>query len=247
MKSYSSTFYISSLSRLRISVIHLLPGIGIRVLFLILLIFIWKSVSTDAQQGTPELSALLTYTLISALLSDFLVLQSPLTNWFYDGAVISYYLRPMRLEGQVIAQTLGTAAPGSLTLILPIGVLAVWQNISLLPQSVWAIPSLMLSISLAFAFEFIFACFFIRMIHATWMAFTIRNSLLWVLSGAVIPFDAMPERVGQVLSLLPFGSMSGAFLSIYSGMSAPLRIIGLQLFWNIVIWPIAIIMFRRAQ
>jgi ABC-2 type transport system permease protein len=45
----------------------------------------------------------------------------------------------------------------------------------------------------------------------------------------------------------PFGSLGGATLSLYVGTTEPLQIIPVQLFWNVVLWGIAILWFRKSR
>jgi ABC-2 type transport system permease protein len=49
------------------------------------------------------------------------------------------------------------------------------------------------------------------------------------------------------MELQPFGSLGGAVLSIFTGISDPIPIIIIQIFWNITLWPLTIIVFKKSQ
>ena len=80
-----------------------------------------------------------------------------------------------------------------------------------------------------------------------WIAYTIRRAAFSLLAGNVIPFAVLPWGLGNVLSLLPFGSLGGAALSVYSGTASPLQILPVQLLWNLILWPVTILIFRKSQ
>ena len=65
-------------------------------------------------------------------------------------------------------------------------------------------------------------------------------------SGTVIPFRILPFGLTRFFELQPFGSLGGAPLSLFVGTAEPKQIILTQLFWNAVIWPTAILWFKKS-
>ena len=244
---YIKTASMSAQNKTLAGIIYLLPDALLRVVCLIPLLMLWRTLFGSGVDTGMQLSQMLSYTYISALLSELLVITSPLTNWFYDGALISVFQRPMSIYGHVAAQTLGAAVPSLLVFSVPMALLSPIFGISIIPDSFWFFPSLLLCISLGFAIEFLFACLFIRMVNATWLAYTLRKALLTIFSGTVIPFAVMPWGIGSVLACLPFGSLAGAPLALYTGLAAPGQTIVLQVIWNIILWPTAVLAFRKSQ
>ena len=80
-----------------------------------------------------------------------------------------------------------------------------------------------------------------------WLAYSLRNALTLLLSGAVIPFDLLPWGIGDLFKLLPFGSLAAAPLTIFVGMAGPFELIPLQIFWNITLWPLAVLFFAKSK
>ena len=228
-------------------IFYLLPDALLKVVCLVPLLMLWRTLMQSGVDSGMQLPQMLTYTYVSALLSDFLVISSPLTNWYYDGALISIYQRPMSMYGHVAAQTFGAAIPSFLLFSIPMALLSPLFGVSLIPATLWAFPSLLLCISLGLAVEFLFACLFIRMVNATWLVYTIRRAVMALFAGNLIPFAVMPWGLGGVLAYLPLGSLGGAPLALYAGLADPVRTIILQVIWNIILWPAAIFIFRKSQ
>lgn len=78
--------------------------------------------------------------------------------------------------------------------------------------------------------------------------YNIRENLASVMSGSLIPFALFPWGIGQVLSWLPFGSIASAPLSIYTGLTEDVgKLLLIQLFWNVVIWYLAVVSYRKSE
>lgn len=246
-KKYFKTAQMTAQNQTNAGIFYLLPNYILRVVYLIPLIFLWKTLMNSGVETGMTLTQMLTYTYMSTLLSGLLVIRSPLGGWLYEGLIISLYQRPLSIYGHVIAQTLGSNATTLILFSLPMALISPFIGISIMPISWWFLPSLMLCISLGFAFEFLFACLMIRMINASWIVYSIRAAIVLLFSGSVFPFAAMPWGLDKILIYQPFASLGGATLSIYTGLSEPYTILLIQVFWNIVLWKFAIIAFNKSQ
>jgi len=83
--------------------------------------------------------------------------------------------------------------------------------------------------------------------NASYQAFSIRQAIIKVFSGAVIPFALFPWGIGNMLQLLPFGSIASAPLLIFGGAAEATQLLALQLLWNALLWPLAVVAFRKSQ
>lgn len=104
-----------------------------------------------------------------------------------------------------------------------------------------------MSVSLGFAFEFLFCCVTIRLHNVSWITYVIRSAVVSFFSGTVIPFRILPFGMDRWFRYQPFGSLGGAFLSLHVGSAGPMEVIPVQLFWNIVIWIAAAVWFRKSR
>jgi ABC-2 type transport system permease protein len=85
------------------------------------------------------------------------------------------------------------------------------------------------------------------MINTSWLVYTIKRAISALFSGNLIPFAVMPWGLGEILKTFPLGSLGGAPLSIYTGLEEPLKIILVQVLWNTILWPVAHLIFKKAQ
>lgn len=226
----------------------LLLGYGMRIFRVVMTLLLWKSLLLTGVDGEGfTLGQMLTYTLMGAVFADWLNVQTPAANWFYDGSIVTPYLRPMGIFSQLAAQTAGHWVLPLLFCTLPLLLIAALMGIYILPVTFWMLPSLALSVSLGFAVDFLFACYVIRLKDAGWMAVWLRRAVTLLLSGAFIPMAVLPWGLGGIFRLLPPASMAGAPLSLYVGLSTPLQVLPLQLFWNVLLWPLAIRAFACSR
>jgi ABC-2 type transport system permease protein len=248
MKGLIATIRMSAAGKLNGGVPALFAGYLLKIVYLLPMVFLWRSFAENgADLGGFTIGRLLTYTCVSAMLEAQLNVRSGAVSWHYDGQIIDLYRRPQTVFGQLATTTVGGWLPELLLFSLPMALVLPLFGVSALPETVWFFPCLALSVSLGFAVDFLFSCFIIRMQNATWLAFTLRNAVMLLLSGAVIPFDLLPWGIGGILKLLPFGSLAAAPLSVFVGMAAPVEVFPLQILWNIVLWPLAALAFQKSR
>ncbi|GHU78867.1 hypothetical protein FACS1894191_0440 [Clostridia bacterium] len=248
MKTYIETIKMACAEKLNGGIPALMLGYLLKTVTLLPLLLLWRAFAADgADLGGFTLAQLLAYTCVSTMLSQQLNVQSQASSWHYEGGIIDLYRRPQGVFGQLAAHTIGGWLPMLLLFSLPAGILLFFLGVDILPASPWFFPSFLLGISLGFAVDFLFACFIIRMQNASWLAYVIRGAITSLLSGALIPFDLLPWRLGEVFKLLPFGSLAGGPLAVFVGTGAPASIIPLQAFWNLTLWPLAALAFQSSR
>jgi ABC-2 type transport system permease protein len=226
---------------------YLLVNYALRVVYLIPVLLLWRTLMADGVDVGMSLSQMLTYTYLGAVFSDILIVRSPASNWLYEGLIVSLYQRPLGIFPHLAAQTMGRWLPPLLLFSLPMVLLSPLFGVSLQMQSAWAIPSLLLCVSLGFAVDFMFACLTIRLHNASWLVYTIRNAVTFFLAGRVIPFAMLPWGLGRWFQYLPLGSLAGAPLAIYTGLTQAGPLIFAQILWNLILWPTAIVVWRKSQ
>ena len=226
---------------------YLLPDIVMKVIYLVPVMFIWRSLAESGYEIEMSVTQLLSYTYVNALLTDLMVVETCLSAWNYDTKSMEMFTRPMPAFGQVISRTIGEWTPMLVLFSAPMFLAAPLLGIQVLPETLWVVPSLALSVSLGFAFEFLFYCVTIRLRNVAWLTYVIRSAVVSFFSGTVIPFKILPFGMDRWIDYQPFGSLGGAFLSLYVGSAEVSRAIPLQLFWNIVIWTAAALWFRKSR
>jgi ABC-2 type transport system permease protein len=233
-------------------VLYILSGYGLRLIRLVIFLLVWRSLlSEGADTGGLSLTHVLTYSLISSVFSEQLNIVSSASTSFWEGSIVNRYTRPLPVMPQIMAETAGRWIPSLLLYSLPMLALSPLLGVHPLPSSVGYgllfIVSMALAIALGFSIDFLFVALAVRLKDASWMAYVIRGAIADLFSGLLIPFALLPWGIGAVLQLLPFGSVAGAPLSIYIGAENPWQMLALQTFWNAVLWPLALLAFRKSS
>lgn len=247
LRQYLKTAQIALRAQTNGGIAYLLPRVLVKLIYLVPPLLLWRVLIHSGVETGMTLSQMLAYTYLNALFTEQLVVRTKFSGWTYEGELISLFSRPMPLFGQIIAQTAGEWVPMLLAYTLPMLLLSPLLGVRLVPVTPWFFPSFLLCIALGFAIDFIFACFTIRLRNMAWLVFMLRLAVSLLLSGAVIPFRLLPFGLEKVFALQPFGSLGGASLALFVGTAEPLKTVGIQVFWNALLWPAAYIFFRKTQ
>lgn len=211
------------------------------------LLMIWRSLFL---QGVDlegmQLSQFYTYTVLSTMLAPLLNIYTPASSWLHDGTMLGLYQRPAGVFSQLAAHTIGGWGMRLLCLSLPVLVISLLCGLNLRLASLWFFPSLVLSVLQGFAVDFLFACLLIRMRNLEWTVHCLREALTALFTGSLIPFAVLPWGIGDILQLSPFGTLAGAPLAIFTGLSEPGLLILTQIIWNVILWPFAVYCFKAS-
>ena len=211
------------------------------------LLMIWRSLFL---QGVDlegmRLEQFYTYTVLSTILAPLLNIHTPASGWLHDGTMLGLYQRPAGIFAQLAAHTIGGWGMRLLCLSLPVLVISLACGLDLRPVNLWFFPSLILSVLQGFAVDFLFACLLIRMKNLEWTVHCLREALTALFTGSLIPFAILPWGIGDILQLSPFGTLAGAPLAIYTGLSEPGILLITQIIWNLILWPLAVYCFKAS-
>jgi len=246
-RKYTATAGMSALEKINSGLIWLIPDIFLKVCTLTALLFMWRIVMESGAQTDMSVDQMLTYTYMSALLSELLVVQTAATGWLSDGVILKLYGRPLPVLAQLAAQTCGGWLPHLLFFSLPMAAVSPLFGISLAPRSALFLPSLLLCISLGFAIDAFFMCLSMKLRNMNWLVGRIRLAVVTLFSGTLIPVNLLPFGLANVMRYLPFASLGGAVLSLFTGTQNASETLALQLFWNLTLWPAALCIFKKSQ
>jgi len=247
LSKYAKTAQVALRGQTNGGIAYMLPQIILKIIYLVPLMFIWRIVTASGVDAGMSLAQLLSYTYVNALLTDILVVRTYMTDWDYGSKATALFSRPMPVFGQIISRTAGEWVPTLLLFSLPMALAAPLFGIQILPRTVWAVPSLILCVSLGFALDILFFCIILRLRNVSWLVQVIRSAVVSFFSGTVIPFRILPFGLDRWIIYQPFGSLGGAPLSLFVGVSDPAHIIPVQIFWNIIIWGATISWFKKSR
>lgn len=227
---------------------EIIGGYLLRLVRLLVMLMIWRALfAGGADMQGMTLRQLLCYTILGSALENLLDVRTQASNWLHDGNILSLYQRPMGIFSQLALQAVGSWLLPLALYSLPVLLASALWGLPMRPHTLWALPSLVLSVLQGFAVDFLFACLILRARNISWPIHSLRNALTLMLTGAVIPFSALPWGLGGILQYAPLGTLAGAPLSLWVGLAEPGPILLAQCGWNIVLWPLALLFFHKSQ
>ena len=149
----------------------------------VMLVFIWTALDREGSDlGGMALNQLMTYTLMSTVLHQELNIVSPATASLWEGSVIGRFTRPVPVPVSFIAETIGRWwIPNFLFFGLPLLIISPFLHVNPAPadsaSGLMAFISLMLSASLGFALDLLFAAF----------AMFLKNGCSQYTGGSIFP------------------------------------------------------------
>ena len=90
LAKYIKTAEMAAKNQTNGGIIYLLPNFLIRVVYLLPLMMLWRTLIVSGVDAGMTLTQMLTYTLISNLFGPLLNIESPLTHWITDTRLVSY-------------------------------------------------------------------------------------------------------------------------------------------------------------
>ena len=244
---YIQTARLSALERTNGGIAYLIPDILIKTCTLIPLLFLWRVVMASGADVGMSSAQMQAYTYASALLAELLVVETAASGWLSEGVLLKLFGHPLSVIGQLVAQTMGSWVPMLLLFSLPMALAAPLFGVSLIPVSPLFFLSLPLCVSLGFAVDLLFACLSIRLRNMNWLIGRIRVAIVALFSGTVIPIRLLPFGLVEIMKYQPFASLGGAPLSIFAGSAESMEVLMLQIFWNLILWPLAMFAFHKSQ
>jgi ABC-2 type transport system permease protein len=221
----------------------------VRLLRVVVLLALWRMIF--AQKGVVSgmtMDTVLTYTLIASAFADQLDVRTGVPGALWRGSIAIHFVRPMGLFRQFAAQTFGSWIMPFLIFSVPVILAAPLFGVHAMPADLsagcWFVPSLALAISAGFAIDFTYASLMVAWGQNLWVVVQIRSAVGLLLSGAVIPLALFPWGIGRAFDWLPFAATASAPLRVYAGTGDPFALLTMQVAWNLVLWPMAIWMWR---
>jgi viologen exporter family transport system permease protein len=217
---------------------------ALRLLRVVVLLALWRTVLLErAQTGPMGLGQVLTYTLIAEVFAEQLNLRTSLNQTLWEGTLVVRFLRPMGLIRQLASEMAGQWSIDLVLFSIPLFAIAPLLGVDPRPVSVQAgllfVPSLALAIIVGLAMEQLFGALVVALEQPVWLVEYVRGAIALLLSGQLLPLAYYPAGVGELFGVLPFAAMAWAPLAIYTEAGNPLALMGAQLLWAIILWPLA--------
>ncbi len=229
------------------------------ILNTILRIFIFWEIYR-ALYGTREEVDGITITMVATnfilslgLDSVFCVNDYYLPNRIQDGSIATEMLLPVNFHGRMLADNLGNALFQLLFHFVP----AVAVSVIFIGIAAPAGPSMLLLflLSALFGYGVLWTISFAAQMLSFWLInvwsiMTIKNVLINVLSGSMIPLWFMPDWMNGVIRFTPFSSIYFMPVQIYLGqlsLSEILHGFMVQFFWIVFLFSVGMFLWKKGQ
>ena len=229
--------------------------VGKQFLFILLTALFWKALyRSNPTAGGVSVNDMLIYSVISVFLQNFYVkgVEGNLRRRIRDGNIAVDYLKPVNLFAMFFAQDVGSIAVNLLQRFLPALLFACLFVVVPQPASWVALGLFVVSAVMGFVILWCIAGLFGLLYF--WLTDTgnlggIKDYIVGILSGAVIPIWFFPPAAQTVLTYLPFTYTYQLPISIFIGKLTPqqaLPAMGIQLVWCGVFFALFAAVSKRA-
>lgn len=229
-------------------------GIFVNIVQIMVFYYLWMVVY-DGNNSLNGLNShqIVTYTILARLL-DLLVIQGHvnliLKNQIRDGEVVVELIRAFDFELSLYSSRIGLLISATLTKVLPTFVVAGFFFEVMLPHSILNFILFLISIVLGMTIVF-FIEFFVGLLSfytsSGWGLNNLKNAMLTLLSGALVPLTFFPDWFRRILEVLPFKGAVYTPISIYLGLISGTQLykaLLFQVFWVVILLIITRIFYR---
>ena len=233
-------------------------GIITYLLFVSVHYFIWSAVYANRPEGATvngfSLSQIVTYVALGWVSRSlyFSNIDEEINQLVRTGQISVYLLRPVQFHLMMICQAAGESLFRLLFFTFPISVVILYFFPVSAPLSLGALLLFLISVFCSFLVlaELNFAvgmlAFSIKSIEGIMRA---KYFIVQLLSGLLLPIAFFPEVFQQIIYALPFQAIAAIPLEVYLGKlsgGAARSMIGVQLFWFVLLFLIGQWMWRKA-
>jgi len=225
------------------------------IIYMLVTYYLWKSI----YQGREVLRGLTfdqTYIYV-ALGSAVFILLKTYVDWLLsfdirEGMIASYLIKPIDLQFYILFNSFGYSLMSLAAITLPTLILMIFVLHIEIPLGIGLalFPlSLLLAYLVSFCFDYFVGllCFYTESI---WGLSITKEIIVTVLSGALIPLQFFPDTIQKILFWLPFQAIYYTPLTMVAqpnlSMDTFLPMLGLQLFWVIVLFVFTRLFYNQA-
>ena len=231
-------------------------SVGTNLVLMVASIFLWKAAYGGiGQVNSLQLHDLTTYTILSILLSSIFVcdVQDTIYGKMRQGQIVTDFYRPIPLLACYLADDLGSALSNIANRVLPLFLFASLFFGIPLPASLTGfllfIPSCLFSYAILWLLSALvgLVAFWVMELGNMGM---VKDSIVRVLSGSIVPLWFFPEGIRNLSKFLPFQYTYQTPLGIYIGETGPgeaLAAMAVQAVWTLLLFVLLTIFWKKTK
>jgi len=231
-------------------------SIGSNLILMVASVFLWHAAYGGiGQVNELGLSDLVTYTIVSILLASVFVcdVQNTIYYKIREGQIVTDFYRPIPLLACYLADDLGSVLSSLVNKVLPLFLFAWLFFGAPLPDSLTAfllfVPSTLLSYAILWLLSAVvgLVAFWVMELGNMGM---VKDAIVRVLSGSLVPLWFFPESVQTVSKYLPFQYTYQTPIGIYigaTGSTEALQAMLVQAIWVVVLFALLVLFWNKTK
>lgn len=233
---------------------NMVLGLGSNIFYLFLSYYFWKAVYFhDKIINGMTFEQVLVYIIFASLIAASINsgVEGQLTELIYSGDIVYHLVRPLNFQLRVLASDIGSLAFKFLYFTIPmvtIFLVAFKTDIKLGMN----IPVFLIAFVFSYLINFLIS-FIIGLLgfytQSGWGVTALKNFMVSLLSGALIPLDFFPKALKQIAFILPFHTIINTPMKLITANelsdAVAFNYLIQQSLWAIVLLAVSAILIKR--
>jgi len=219
-------------------------------------VYLWNS--AFAEQEVLEglyLQQMVTYAVLAVVVSTLFTtgVENQISNGVYSGSIATFFLRPVRMFGMFFSDDMGSLVASIFLRTLPALIVGILFFRMRAPESAAALALALISVTFSFIIVWLISA--IVGLFTFWAMNLgnlsyLKNVIISIFSGRLIPLWFFPQRAQDVFRFLPFQYTYQAPIAIYIGQTGAdeaVFVIFIQIIWVALLFILMNLIWRRAR
>ncbi|WP_028561122.1 ABC transporter permease [Paenibacillus pinihumi] len=232
-------------------------SVGTNLILMLASVFLWKAAYGNGTEQVQALTLqdLTTYTILSIMLASVFVcdVQDTIYSKIREGQIVTDFYRPIPLLACYLADDIGGMLSSMVNKVIPLFIFAAlffgvpWPASPL--SFLLFIPSCLLSYAILWLLSALIGLIAFWVMELGNMGM-VKDSIVRVLSGSIVPLWFFPESIQTISKFLPFQYTYQTPLGIYIGnigVREGLMAMGIQLIWVVLLYVLLAAGWRRSK
>ena len=228
-------------------------GILNTVITIVVYLCIYKALYGDMQEVDGiTFSMVATHFVISLGLSAaFEYNEMFLQDKVHDGSITNEFLKPVNFIFRLLSENVGEGLFKVIFNFIPAVIITLFYVKLCPPASTLHLIIMLVSVVLGYLILWLIG-FIVQTwsfwLFSVWGIMTIKNVIVKILSGTLLPLWFMPQTLKNVIAFTPFESIYFTPIQIYlgeiSGMELFIKLIN-QIIWIVILWLVAQVFWKK--